>query len=264
MYPVYETDLCVRTENEELLSLPTFPSAACISKFVAHPEELMGRMNPTAYGSTEPQLQLVGKIFLKSGENCRETSERKPRTQSHDDLIDLVTARAMQREDDSHIDKYMSKHLRRKPPAERDPSGRSPQPHSNLGKGLGGQLKQMKEPPPPPIAKGPVIFSTIVLRADCDGRSSCLLQLQRKQKTKDSQEVKQQDHFRRTIRCGNPAGGLRSSAPATSGRGTPNPTPKGEQQGKKRIVSPSSPSASAAERSENAKKRKLNWHSKCL
>ena len=37
---------------------------------------------------------------------------------------------------------------------------------------------------------------------DCDGRSACLLQLQRKQKIKDGPEVKHQDHFRYTITCG--------------------------------------------------------------
>ena len=37
---------------------------------------------------------------------------------------------------------------------------------------------------------------------DCDGRSSCMLQLRRTQKTKDGQEVKHQDHFRCTIMCG--------------------------------------------------------------
>ena len=36
----------------------------------------------------------------------------------------------------------------------------------------------------------------------CDGRSSCMLQLRRTQKTKDGQEVKHQDHFRCTITCG--------------------------------------------------------------
>ena len=36
---------------------------------------------------------------------------------------------------------------------------------------------------------------------DCDGRPTCLLQLQGKQKTKDGQEVKHQDHFRLTIMC---------------------------------------------------------------
>ena len=55
-----------------------------------------------------------------------------------------------------------------------------------------------------------------------------------------------------------------SSAPPTCGRGAPNPTPKGEQSGEKRPFL-STPSASGADRGrENAQKRHLNWHSKCL
>ena len=49
------------------------------------------------------------------------------------------------------MDKYLRKHLRREAPAEKPQRGRSPQPHSNPGKGKGGQLKHMKETPP---AKG--------------------------------------------------------------------------------------------------------------
>ena len=63
---------------------------------------------------------------------------------------------------------------------------------------------------------------------------------------------------------GNPGGGRRSSAAPTGGRGAPNPTPKGEPSGEKRPA-PSTPSARCADKSnENAKKRRLNWHSKCL
>ena len=74
MYPVYETDLSVRTKIEVLRSLPEFPSAARISEFVAQLQELMGRMNPTSYGSTESLLRLVGKIPPTIVKNCRETS----------------------------------------------------------------------------------------------------------------------------------------------------------------------------------------------
>ena len=42
MYSVYETDLTVRTEIEELPLLLEFPIAARISEFVAQVEELMG------------------------------------------------------------------------------------------------------------------------------------------------------------------------------------------------------------------------------
>ena len=48
MYPFYETDLSVRTDIEELPSVPEFPRAARISESVAQLEELMERMNPTS------------------------------------------------------------------------------------------------------------------------------------------------------------------------------------------------------------------------
>ena len=51
----------------------------------------------------------------------------------------------MERESDSHMDKYQRKHLRRDTPAEKAPGGRSPQPKSNPGKGRGGHLKHMTE-----------------------------------------------------------------------------------------------------------------------
>ena len=66
MYPNYETDLSVRTEFKKLPSLPAFPSAARISESVGHLKELMGRMNATSYGPTEPHLWLVGKILPKT------------------------------------------------------------------------------------------------------------------------------------------------------------------------------------------------------
>ena len=63
---------------------------------------------------------------------------------------------------------------------------------------------------------------------------------------------------------GNRGGGRRSLAPPSGGRGAPNPTSKGEPSGEKRPA-PSTPSAGGADKSsENAKKRRLNWHSKCL
>ena len=81
----------------------------------------------------------------------------------------------MERENDSHMDKYLRKHLRRETPA-----------------GVPNLFYYR-----PTDDKGGPCHAP-----DCDGRSSCLLQLQRKQKTKDGQEVKHQDHFRCTITCG--------------------------------------------------------------
>ena len=147
MYPVYETDLSVRTEIEELPPLPEFPTAARISEFVANLEELMGRMNPSSYGPTEPHLWLVGRILMRTWDDCRETSERKARRHSYDDLVDRLIELAMERENHSNMDKYRRKHLRRETPAEKSPGGRSPQPHSSPGKSRRGQLKHMTESP---------------------------------------------------------------------------------------------------------------------
>ena len=210
MYPVYETDLSVQTKIEELPPLPEFLTAARISEFMAQSEEVMGRMNPSSYGPTEPHVWLVGKIPTKTWENCRETSERKSQTQSYDDLSDLLIELAMERENDSHIDKYLRKHVRRETLAEKGPRGRSSQPHSNPRKGRGGQLKHMTETPPTKGKGAPNLFYCRPTddkggpchAPDCDGRSACMLQLKRTQKTKDGQEVKHQDHFHCTITCG--------------------------------------------------------------
>ena len=210
MYPVYETDLSVRTKIEEFPALPEFPTAARIPKFVAQLEEPMGRMNLSSYGPTEPHLSLVGQIPTSTWENCRETSEGKTRTHSYDDLVDLLIELAMKRENDSHMDKYLRKHLRRETPAEKAPGGRSPQPHSKPGKGGGWQLKHMTETPPSKDKGAPNLFYCRPRdnkpgpchAPECDGRSACMLQLKRTQKDKDGQEVKHQVHFGCTITCG--------------------------------------------------------------
>ena len=103
MYPVYETDWSVRTEIEEWLAIPEFSPTDCISEFVVQLEELMWGTNPTSYGPTEPHLRLEGKIPPKTYGNGRETSERKAKTHSYDDLGDLLIELAMERENDSHM-----------------------------------------------------------------------------------------------------------------------------------------------------------------
>ena len=61
-FPVYETDLSVRTQIEELPMLPEFPSAARVSEYVCDLEYLFSRMNVGCYGATEPHLWLMSKI----------------------------------------------------------------------------------------------------------------------------------------------------------------------------------------------------------
>ena len=59
---VYETDLSVRTQIEELPMLREFHSAARISEYVCDLEYLFSRMNVGSYGATEPHLWLMRKI----------------------------------------------------------------------------------------------------------------------------------------------------------------------------------------------------------
>ena len=65
-------------------------------------------------------------------------------------------------------------------------------------------------------------------------------------------------------KCKGTSRGQRSSATPSGGGGAPNATPKGELSSEKQPA-PSNPSAGGADKSsENAKKRRLNGHSKCL
>ena len=61
-FPVYETDLSVRTQIEELPMLPEFPSAARVSEYVCDLEYLFSQMNVGSCGATEPHLWLMSKI----------------------------------------------------------------------------------------------------------------------------------------------------------------------------------------------------------
>ena len=79
-FPVYETDLSVRTQIEELPMLPEFPSAARVSEYVCGLEYLFSRMNVGSYGATEPHLWLMSRIPQRTWDDCRSTSERKSRT----------------------------------------------------------------------------------------------------------------------------------------------------------------------------------------
>ena len=110
-FPVYETDLSVRTQIDELPMLPEVPSAARVSEYVCDLEYLFSRMNVGSYGATEPHLWLMSKIPQRTWDDCRATSERKSRTHSYDELVDLLIELALERENDSHMEKFLKKHL---------------------------------------------------------------------------------------------------------------------------------------------------------
>ena len=125
-FPVYETDLSVCTQIEELPMLPEFPSAARVSEYVCDLEYMFSRMNVGSCGATEPHLWLMSKIPQSNSDDCRSTSDRKSRTHSYDELVDLLIELALERENDSHVEKFLKKHLGR---------GGNPTPERGEGKG---------------------------------------------------------------------------------------------------------------------------------
>ena len=125
-FPVYETDLSVRTQIEELPMLPEFHSAARVSEYVCDLEYLFSRMNVCSYEATEPHLWLMSRIPARTWDDCRTTSERKSWTHTYEDLVDLLIELALERENDSHMEKFLKKHLGR---------GGTPTPERGEGKG---------------------------------------------------------------------------------------------------------------------------------
>ena len=89
--------------------LPEFPSAARISEYVCDLEYLFSRMNLGSYGPTELHLWLVGKIPTRTWEDCSSTSERTRQTHTYNDLVDLLSELALERENDSNMETNSSR-----------------------------------------------------------------------------------------------------------------------------------------------------------
>ena len=151
-FPVYETDLSVHTQIEELPMLPEFPSAARVSEYVCDLEYLFSRMNVGSYEATEPHLWLMSKIPTRTLDDCRTTSERKSQTLTYDDLVDLLIELALERENDTHMEKFLKKHAGRggTPTPERGKKKGPKNPtNANQSGGKGrGNLRAMKEVKP--------------------------------------------------------------------------------------------------------------------
>ena len=210
--PVYETDLSVRTQIEELPMPPEFPSAARVSEYVCDLEYLFSRMNVGSYGPTEPHLWLVSKISTGTWDDCHTTSERKSPTHTYDDVLDLLIELALERKNDSHMAKFLNRHLGRgATPTPESGKAKGPKNPTNADKGGGkggGKLRAMSEVKPetgtPPLFyckpfndKGGLCHAP-----DSDHRRGCVLQLKRQQHTKDGNTVTHQHHCRCTITCG--------------------------------------------------------------
>ena len=192
--------------------LPEFPSAARVSEYVCDLEYLFSRMNVGSYGATEPHLWLISKIPTRTWDDCRATSERKSRTHSYDDVVDLLIELALERDNDSHMEKFFKKHLGRGgTPTPKRGEGKGPKNPTNANQGGGkgrGNLRAINEVKSD--AGTPILFYCKPVNdkggpchaPDCDHRSNCMLQMKRQQHTKDGKTVTHQDHFRCTITCG--------------------------------------------------------------
>ena len=109
-------------------------------------------MNLGSSGATEPNPWLMSKIPSRTWDDCRATSERKSRTHSYDDLPDLLIELALERENDSHMGKFLRKHLGRgsTPTPERG-KGKGPKNPTNANQGGGkgrGTLRAMNKVKP--------------------------------------------------------------------------------------------------------------------
>ena len=102
-FPVYETDLSVRTQIEQLPMLPDSPSTARVSEYVCDLEYLFPRINVVFSGATEPGLWRMSRIPTRTWDDCRATSGRKSRTHSYDDLVDLLIELPLEGENESHM-----------------------------------------------------------------------------------------------------------------------------------------------------------------
>ena len=109
-------------------------------------------MNVSFYGPTEPHLWLVSKIPTRTWDDCRTTSEKKSRTHTYDDLVDLLIELALERENDSHMETFFKRHLGRvaTPTPERcEQKGPKNPTNANKGGGKGGgNLRAMNEVKP--------------------------------------------------------------------------------------------------------------------
>ena len=191
-----------------LFSLAFFCSSLCVCSLSLW----FSRMNVGSFGATEPNLWLMSKIPSRTWDDCRTTCEKKSRTHTCDDLVDLLIELALERENDSHMGKFLKKHLGRggTPTPERG-EGKGPENPTNANQGGGkggGNLRAMNEIQPE--AGTPPLFYCKPVNdkggpchaPDCDQRSGCMLQMKRQQHTKDGKPVTHQDHFRCTITCG--------------------------------------------------------------
>ena len=126
--------------------------------------------------------------------------------------MDLLIELALERKNDSHMEKFFKKHLGRggTPIPERgEEKGPKNPTTANQGGEKGRSNLHVMNEVKPDAGRPPLFYCKPVNdkggpchAPDCDHRSSCMLQMKQQQHSKDGKTVTHQDHFRCTITCG--------------------------------------------------------------
>ena len=95
----------------EVASSPLIPNWCLYLRVCSAAGRAHGAYEPHALWAYRASSVARGENSPKTWKNCRETSERKSWTHSYDDLVDLSIELATERENDTHMDKYLRKHL---------------------------------------------------------------------------------------------------------------------------------------------------------
>ena len=105
-YPIYETDLAIRTEIQILAVLPNNLKPGRVSELLADLDHWAGRLTPGAYSSDDLLFWLVAKLPRQLWDKCRSTAERKARSLRYEDLCVLLLELALEKESDQHLNNY--------------------------------------------------------------------------------------------------------------------------------------------------------------
>ena len=105
-YPIYETDLSIRAEIQNLPVLPNNPKPGRVSELLADLDHWAGRLTPGSYSSDDLLFWLVAKLPRELWDECRSTAERKARSLRYENLCVLLLELALEKESDQHLNNY--------------------------------------------------------------------------------------------------------------------------------------------------------------
>ena len=193
-YPVYQTDLSIRAEIQNLAVLPNNPKPVRISELLADLDHWVGRLTPGSYGSDELLFWVVTKVPQELWDECRAMAERKARALTYENLSVLLLELALEKEADQHLNAYR-------------PGGGSSGSH---GRGYQGTRPGQGTTPKNACFMSNVqdLFwchardeqGCLLHVPDCDQRN-CFVVQGKKQETNTGGKAKLPDHYRCTITC---------------------------------------------------------------